>query len=110
MIKQTETIVQRSREQYATAAAASFVIKLKGRLLPMCGSMGVLIARGAFMINLYLDDLRNCPEGFIVARTFEGAVQVFQENPINLLSLDHDLGEDEHGNELPNGYDFVKFL
>ncbi|WP_127530943.1 cyclic-phosphate processing receiver domain-containing protein [Paenibacillus kobensis] len=62
------------------------------------------------MINLYLDDLRDCPEGFIVARTFAEAVKVFRENPINLLSLDHDLGEDENGNELPNGYDFVKFF
>ncbi|MFB9324698.1 cyclic-phosphate processing receiver domain-containing protein [Paenibacillus aurantiacus] len=62
------------------------------------------------MINLYLDDLRDCPEGFIVARTFEEAVRVFQEHTINLLSLDHDLDEDEQGNELPNGYDFVKYF
>ncbi|WP_372239020.1 hypothetical protein [Paenibacillus sp. FSL A5-0031] len=27
-----------------------------------------------------------------------------------MLSLDHDLGEDERGNELPNGYDFVKYF
>ncbi|PWV89418.1 hypothetical protein DFQ01_14515 [Paenibacillus cellulosilyticus] len=60
--------------------------------------------------SLYLHDLRDCPEGFIVVRTFEEAVQAFKENPINLLSLDHDLGEDEHGNELPNGYDFVKYF
>lgn len=32
------------------------------------------------MINLYLDDLRNCPEGFFVAMTLEKAVQVFQGN------------------------------
>lgn len=47
---------------------------LTGRLLPMCGSMEVLIASGDFMINLYFHHLRDCPEGFIVARTFDGAV------------------------------------
>ncbi|WP_326072031.1 cyclic-phosphate processing receiver domain-containing protein [Paenibacillus alba] len=58
--------------------------------------------------NIYLDDLRDCPEGFIVARTFEEAIQYFKRYTIEILSLDHDLGEDENGNELPNGYDFVK--
>ncbi|OAS15027.1 hypothetical protein A8708_14240 [Paenibacillus oryzisoli] len=61
-------------------------------------------------VNLYLDDLRDCPEGFIVARTIEEAIQCFQEHSIELLSLDHDLGEDENGNELRNGYDFVKYF
>lgn len=61
-------------------------------------------------VNLYLDDLRDCPEGFIVVRTFEDAVQAFQEHTINLLSLDHDLGEDAHGNDLKTGYDFVKYF
>ncbi|WP_160036937.1 cyclic-phosphate processing receiver domain-containing protein [Paenibacillus sp. An7] len=62
------------------------------------------------MINVYLDDLRDCPEGFIVARTFDEAVELFKTNPINVLTLDHDLGVDAEGNELKNGYDFVKYF
>ncbi|WP_312880012.1 cyclic-phosphate processing receiver domain-containing protein [Paenibacillus phytorum] len=62
------------------------------------------------MVNLYLDDIRDCPEGFILASNFEEAIQAFQNHEIDLLSLDHDLGEDKHGNELRNGYDFVKYF
>jgi len=62
------------------------------------------------IVNLYLDDLRDCPVGFIVARTFEDAINVFQKHTVDVLSLDHDLGEDEHGNELKNGYEFVKYF
>ncbi|MBA2938896.1 hypothetical protein HZF08_11305 [Paenibacillus sp. CGMCC 1.16610] len=61
-------------------------------------------------VNIYLDDLRDCPEGFLVARTFEEAIQYFKLYTVELLSLDHDLGEDENGNELRNGYDFVKYF
>lgn len=45
-------------------------------------------------INLYLDDLRDCPKGFIVARTVEEAIYYFENYQINILSLDHDLGVD----------------
>lgn len=59
-------------------------------------------------INLYLDDLRDCPEGFTIARTVVDALTIFSVNEIMILSLDHDLGCDEDGNLLPSGYDFVK--
>ncbi len=62
------------------------------------------------MIHVYLDDLRDCPEGFTVARTFEEAVRLFEEHEVDILTLDHDLGEDRSGNELKNGYDFVKYF
>lgn len=62
------------------------------------------------MINVYLDDLRDCPEGFVVARTFEEAVKLFEQHEVNILTLDHDLGEDADGMELLNGYDFVKYF
>ena len=61
-------------------------------------------------INLYLDDLRDCPEGFIVARNMTEAVQLFKKYNVNILSLDHDLGEDENKNLLESGYDFVKYF
>jgi hypothetical protein len=62
------------------------------------------------MINLYVDDLRDCPEGFVVARTYEEAINLVENNEIEILTLDHDLGEDANGKELPNGYDFVKWF
>jgi hypothetical protein len=61
-------------------------------------------------INLYLDDLRVCPEGFTVARTMDEAIQMMKKYNIYILSLDHDLGEDANGNLLPTGYDLVKFI
>lgn len=61
-------------------------------------------------INLYVDDLRDCPEGFEVARTVEEAVKILESGRVKILSLDHDLGEDEHGNLLPTGYDLVKYF
>ncbi|MCM3612682.1 hypothetical protein M4S82_15660 [Planococcus sp. MERTA32b] len=62
------------------------------------------------VINLYVDDLRDCPSGFTVARNVEEAVYYFENHAINILSLDHDLGEDEEGRLLPTGYDFVKMF
>lgn len=61
-------------------------------------------------INLYVDDLRDCPEGFLVARTMEDAIAVLTTQNVHLLSLDHDLGEDEAGNLRPTGYDLVKYF
>jgi hypothetical protein len=62
------------------------------------------------MINVYVDDLRDCPDGFRVARTFEEAVKLIENNEVDILTLDHDLGEDAEGKELQNGYDLVKYI
>lgn len=61
-------------------------------------------------MNVYVDDLRDCPEGFTIARTFEEAVTLLQQHEVDILSLDHDLGEDAEGNLLPTGYDLVKYF
>lgn len=61
-------------------------------------------------INIYLDDLRDCPKGFVLAKNIEELKKLFEENEVGILSLDHDLGEDENGNLLPSGYDFVKYF
>ena len=55
-------------------------------------------------INLYVDDIRDCPRGFTVARKVEEAIQYIENYEIHILSLDHDLGEDENGNLSPNGF------
>lgn len=61
-------------------------------------------------MNVYVDDLRDCPKGFTIARTFEEAVTLLQQHEVDILSLDHDLGEDAEGNLLPTGYDLVKYF
>lgn len=60
-------------------------------------------------INLYVDDIRRCPDGFVVARHYDEAIELLNNNTINILSLDHDLGIDEYGVE-KNGYDIVKYI
>lgn len=61
-------------------------------------------------INLYVDDLRTCPEGFVLAKNIEEAKHYIENFEVEILSLDHDLGEDEYGKILPTGYDFVKYI
>lgn len=62
------------------------------------------------MINVYVDDLRDCPVGFVVARTFQEAIHLLENQEVDILSLDHDLGENTEGNLLPSGYDLVKYM
>lgn len=61
-------------------------------------------------INLYVDDLRDCPINFILAKTVAKAIYYLENFDVGVLSLDHDLGEDEQGNLLPWGYDLVKYI
>jgi hypothetical protein len=58
------------------------------------------------MINIYLDDLRPAPEGFILAKNVKECQNLIINNrgKVNILSLDHDLGEGK------TGYDFTKWL
>jgi hypothetical protein len=61
-------------------------------------------------INLYVDDLRDCPNEFQIARTVKQAKYYLENFNIGILSLDHDLGVDEEGCLLPTGYDLVKYI
>ncbi|MEW9122683.1 MAG: cyclic-phosphate processing receiver domain-containing protein [Thermotaleaceae bacterium] len=61
-------------------------------------------------INLYVDDLRDCPDGFVIARNVDTAIYYLENYNVFVLSLDHDLGEDAEGNLLPTGYDLVKIF
>jgi len=56
------------------------------------------------MINLYLDDLRQCPEYFTLAKNALECRLSLLANDVNILSLDHDLSETE------TGYDLCKWL
>ena len=49
--------------------------------------------------------------GVSVARNYEEALNLLKKGElVNILSLDHDLGEDETGQLLLSGYDLVKTI
>jgi len=68
--------------------------------------------------NLFLDDLRTVemvyplnPPDFIIVRDYEAFVSYISENGLpDLISFDNDLGEDEFGVVLPDGYACTKWL
>lgn len=62
------------------------------------------------MINIYLDDIRDCPKGFILAKDIDKAIDLMRNNKVNIISLDHDLGVNSKGELLPTGYDLVKYI
>lgn len=55
------------------------------------------------MINIYLDDVRPCPQGFVAARSAEECLLLFTLSEVNLLSLDFELGMGQ-----PNGLAVVQ--
>lgn len=57
------------------------------------------------MINVFLDDIRHCPSGFVAARTAEECLQLLAECDVNILSLDFELGYGQ-----PNGAAVVRGL
>lgn len=62
------------------------------------------------MINVYLDDLRDVPVGYVLVKNIADLKDIFEKVDVNKLSLDHDLGENENGDLLETGYDFVKYF
>lgn len=57
--------------------------------------------------KLFLDDIRTPKsEGFVIARSVDEAINLIKQKGFpSYMSLDHDLGED-----VPTGYDFVKWI
>lgn len=68
--------------------------------------------------NLFLDDIRtidmvykNTDRKFSIVRNYEDFVSHIKEFGLpDLISFDNDLGSDEKGNVLPDGYTCVKWL
>ena len=58
------------------------------------------------MINLYVDDIRTPKnnDNWVIARSYNEAIDLINNNNINQLSLDHDLGEER------SGYDIAMYL
>ncbi|MDE2425663.1 MAG: hypothetical protein KGO96_07135 [Elusimicrobia bacterium] len=44
------------------------------------------------MVNLWLDDIRPAPEGYIHVKTVEEAKEYFLKGPVDNMSFDNDLG------------------
>jgi hypothetical protein len=54
-------------------------------------------------IHIYLDDMRPCPRGFVLARNVEEFMLLLENSEVGVVSLDHDLGWNE-----PNGLEAVR--
>lgn len=57
-------------------------------------------------MKVYLDDIRQVPEGWIGVNWPEEVIELLKTNKVTHLSLDHDLGDDERG----TGYDVVLWI
>ena len=63
------------------------------------------------MINIWLDDVRPAPTGFIWVKTVDELISLYEKcvfntkEHINIISLDNDLGEN-----IPEGYKFLDYL
>lgn len=53
-------------------------------------------------MNVYLDDIRTCPDGWVHVKTAKEAINVLANNKVEAISLDHDLGEPEIENGTGN--------
>jgi len=58
------------------------------------------------MINIYLDDERSTPDGYVRCYWPQEVIQLLKTEKVNILSLDHDLGDDSRG----TGYDVLLWL
>lgn len=61
------------------------------------------------MTKLYVDDLREAPEGWDVARNFHKAIVMLEETEYDEVSLDNDIAS-FYGNREMMGYDILQWL
>ncbi len=57
-------------------------------------------------MKVYLDDERTTPDGWERVYWPEEAIELLKSGNVTDISLDHDLGDDEHG----TGYDVVLWI
>lgn len=55
-------------------------------------------------MKLFLDDQRSPPKNFIHVKTFQECIDHLVNNEVEVLSLDHDLGEEK------TGYDVAQWI
>lgn len=56
-------------------------------------------------MNLWVDDTRPAPEGWIWCQSVDAAKMLLRTKNVENVSLDHDLGLDQ-----PTGYDLVRWM
>ena len=57
-------------------------------------------------MRVFLDDERDTPEGWTRVYWPDEAIELLKTGAVSEISLDHDLGDDEHG----TGYDVVVWV
>jgi len=57
-------------------------------------------------MKIFLDDEREAPEGWLRVRWPEDVIKILMREKVEEISLDHDLGDDEHG----TGYDVILWI
>ena len=57
-------------------------------------------------MKVFLDDERIAPEGWVQVRWPEEVINLLRSGNVTHLSLDHDLGDDQHG----TGYDVLLWI
>lgn len=57
-------------------------------------------------MKVYLDDERKTPEGFVRVCWPDEAIKLLETGDVELISLDHDLGDDDRG----TGYDVLLWI
>ncbi len=57
-------------------------------------------------MKIYLDDERTPPPGWTLVRWPEEVIALLETQDVEAVSLDHDLGDDEHG----TGYDVILWI
>lgn len=55
-------------------------------------------------MKIYLDDIRECPDGFVLCRTAKEAFQMIDSGKVDHISFDHDLGT------MLTGYDVAVYI
>lgn len=61
-------------------------------------------------MKVYLDDVRDTPEGWTRTYTVEETINLLKTGEVTELSLDHDLGKDQEGKDLADGYEVLNWL
>jgi hypothetical protein len=51
-------------------------------------------------MKLYVDDTRDAPHGWTLARSYRDAVRMLRSGEVDAISLDHDLGGKKSGNDI----------
>ena len=57
-------------------------------------------------MKVYLDDFRPTPDGWVRVYWPDEAIKLLKTGNVEIISLDHDLGDDERG----TGYDVVLWI